>query len=176
MVGLGSLNVPPVNSTALIPNKAMDSSTQAMDAFNKGEKESYSYNIPWLLSLIIFIPYELLKYLISALYASPNLINTEPVPTTHSTDIHGLQPLQLITPHVLESVWISEVLQNTDSSCLPPPCMLNDAFALIRTALQNPAQLEAAQSVNKTVHELSLTLYCPIEGGEVRLSCARDHY
>lgn len=68
----------------------------------------------------------------------------------------------------LQSIWQPEAFQNLDPTCLPPTHHFNDVLSQLSVTLNQSTQLRAARSPIETpISEPTLTLYCPVESGEV---------
>ncbi|KAG9093976.1 hypothetical protein FS749_013354 [Ceratobasidium sp. UAMH 11750] len=76
-------------------------------------------------------------------------------------------PPIILSTQVLDSMWNSHALSDTDSSALPPPRHFDDALSELRITFFPKTQHKAVHFVDGTpLLEPTLALYCPIEGGE----------
>lgn len=69
---------------------------------------------------------------------------------------------------ILRRIWHSEALQDVEPGCLPPVHVFNDILAQLAVTLRPSTQLRASRSPGeKPIFEPMLSLYCPLESGEV---------
>ncbi|KAG8722348.1 hypothetical protein FRC09_006387 [Ceratobasidium sp. 395] len=92
-----------------------------------------------------------------------------PKETTKETALTPPEPKPpvVLSSKVLESMWNSEALSNTDSTALPPPRHFDDTLSQLRITFLPKTQHQAVHVIDKSLLvEPTLALFCPIEGGE----------